>query len=81
MRLRQRLFGLAVCLDQAPAGLVDGALPVPHGSVDAVLRKQCRVTAALDHAARLEHDDFIGIDNGRKPVRDDQRRAIAGDLA
>ena len=33
--------------------------------------------AALDDHAVVEHDDLVGADDGREPVRDDQRRAVA----
>ena len=32
--------------------------------------------AALDDLALVEHDDLVGVDDGRQPVRDDQRRAV-----
>ena len=32
--------------------------------------------AALDDAAGFEHQDLVGVDNGREAVRDDQRRAV-----
>src|SRR3970040_2466743 len=35
--------------------------------------------APLDAPPLAEHDDPIGIHDGRKPVRDDQRRASLGD--
>ena len=37
--------------------------------------------SALGDLARIEHDDFIGIDNGRQAVGDHQRGAVARDLA
>ena len=33
--------------------------------------------AALDDLALVEHDDLVGVDDGREPVRDHQRRAVA----
>ena len=35
--------------------------------------------AALDDRALVEHDDFIGVDDGREAMRDDQRGAAARD--
>ena len=37
------------------------------------------MTAPLDDATGLEHDDLIGIDDGRQPMRNHQRRAVRGD--
>ena len=48
--------------------------------VAAFLRQQFLVGAALDDAAVLEHEDLVGIDDRRQPVRDDQRGALARDL-
>ena len=36
--------------------------------------------AALDDAAGFEHEDLVGVDHGRKPVRDDQRRVVPRDF-
>ena len=36
---------------------------------------------ALDDAAGFEHQDLVGVDHGREPVRDDQRGAAGRDLA
>ena len=36
--------------------------------------------AALDNAAMIEHEDFVGVDDGREAVRNDQCRAIARDF-
>ena len=35
--------------------------------------------AALDDLALVEHDDLVGADDGREPVRDHQRGAAARD--
>ena len=43
------------------------------------LREQLRVRAAFDDPALVEHDDLVGIDDGREAVGDDDRRAAARD--
>src|SRR3546814_5402204 len=35
---------------------------------------------ALEHAALIQHDDFVGIDNGGQAMRDDKRGAMARNL-
>jgi hypothetical protein len=40
--------------------------------------QQLMIAALLDHAAVLEHEDLIGVDDGRQPVRDDQCPASGG---
>ena len=40
-------------------------------------RDQLAMRALLDDAARVEHDDAVGVFDRRQPVRDDQRRAVA----
>ncbi len=39
------------------------------------------MAAALDDLAVIQHQDFVGIHHRGKPVRDDQRGAVPGDLA
>ena len=63
-QLFARLFGLT--------------LSVPHAGIKAVLGEQRIVGAALDDLAMVKHDDLVGADDGREPVRDHQRRAVAG---
>src|SRR6516162_494752 len=63
--------GVALC------GLL---LAGPHRGVDAATRQQLAVLAALDDAAIVEHQDLVGLDDRRQPVRDDQGRAVGGDL-
>jgi len=38
------------------------------------------MAARLDEATRIQDQDAIGVDDRRQPVRDDQRRATAGNL-
>src|SRR5215831_5474253 len=38
------------------------------------------VVAALDDDPLIEHDDLLGVDNGREPMRDDERGAVLRDL-
>ena len=35
--------------------------------------------AALGHAAGIEHDDLVGMDDGGEPVGDDDGGAVLGD--
>jgi hypothetical protein len=37
------------------------------------------VRARADHAAVVEHDDEVGVDHRREPVRDHEQGAILGD--
>lgn len=52
-------------------------LDVVQPAVDATSRHQLGMAADLLHAALVEHDDAVGVDDGREPVRDDQRGAAA----
>ena len=45
-----------------------------------MLREQFGMCAAFDDAAVIEHEDLVGIDDGRQAVRDDQGGAFARDL-
>ena len=54
-------------------------LQPPHPRVDAVRGKQRGMRAPLDDAAVVEHEDLVGVDDRRQPVRDGQRRAVARD--
>ena len=40
------------------------------------LASSCAWRAARDDAAVIHHDDAIGLEHGREPVRDDDRRAL-----
>ncbi len=42
------------------------------------MRQQFLVRAALDDDAVVEHQDHVGADDGRQPVRDHQRGAALG---
>src|SRR6185437_6021535 len=52
----------------------------PHRGVDAALRQQRRMVAALHDAALVEHQDLVGADHRRQAVRDHQRRAVRAQL-
>ena len=50
---------------------------LPHQlSVHTVSRDQLRVGAHLGDAARIQHENPVGSDDARKPVRDYQRRPV-----
>src|SRR4029453_9836860 len=52
-------------------GLAGGPLlGAPHVGIEAVARQQFTMASALGDAAAIEHDDLVGIDDGRQPVRD-----------
>ena len=55
-------------------------LQAPGPRVRPVGGEQLVVRAALGHAAVLEEHDQVGIGDGGQPVRDDQGRAVGGDL-
>src|SRR5277367_4089000 len=52
-------------------------LTVPHAGVKSVAGQQLAVGAALNDHALIEHEDLIGTNDSREPVRDDQRRAVS----
>src|SRR4051812_15930637 len=56
------------------------AVAVARGQrrVAATGEDQVLVRARLDHASVVEHDDLIGVADGRKPVRDRNRRPPLG---
>src|SRR5712671_5085161 len=51
-------------------------LPVPHTGIKPPLGQKALMRAALNDDALVEHDDFVGAHNGRKPMRDHKRGAI-----
>ena len=55
------------------------ALAAPQARVETAAREQLLMPAAFGDDPLVEHQDFIGMHDGRQPVRDDQRRAPPGD--
>ncbi|ESS36533.1 hypothetical protein P355_2306 [Burkholderia cenocepacia KC-01] len=51
----------------------------PHLRIHAAAFEQFVVGAVLDEPAVLHHEDAIGVDDGRQPVRDDEARAMLRD--
>src|SRR5689334_3780677 len=52
-------------------GLARGLLlAAPHVGVEAVPGQQLAMAATLGDAAAVEHDDLVGIDDGRQPMGD-----------
>src|SRR5690348_2286105 len=69
--------GRLLLLDLA-LGLGGGfLLATPHIGVEAVAGQQISMTSALGNAAAIEHDDLIGMDDGREPMGDHQRGPAA----
>ena len=52
-------------------------LAIPHAGIKAIRCQQRIVRAALDDLALVQHDDFVSPHDGREPMRDHQRGAIA----
>src|SRR2546422_8349626 len=55
-----------------------GKLAGDEMSVQAALGEKIAMTADLGHAAVLQHDDAVGAAHRGEAMRDDQRRAVAG---
>src|SRR5581483_2310217 len=55
-------------------------LAAPHVGIEAVPGQELAVPAALGDLAAVEHDDLVGVDDGREPVRDHQRGTAAAHL-
>src|SRR5579872_7580946 len=55
------------------------ALPVPHAGIQPAACQKLHVSPALGNAALIEHDDFVGRNDRRKPVGNHKRGAIARD--
>src|SRR4051794_21028617 len=55
-------------------------LAPPHVGIEAVAGHQLAVAAALGDAAAVEHDDLVGVDDGRQAMGDHHRGAAAADL-
>src|SRR5262245_5541783 len=53
------------------------ALPVPHAGVEPALGEQRLVGSALHDRALIEHDGLIRGHDGREPMRDHERGAVA----
>ena len=53
-------------------GIVSALLHGPQRGVTAGLCQQGGVVAAFNDASAFEHQDLVGADHGRQPVRDDQ---------
>src|SRR5260221_11349181 len=74
-----RRLVIVVDLRELLPRLLGLTLPVPHTGIESVGSQKPAVGAALGDAALIEHDDFVGTDDGRKPMRDHQRGAAARD--
>ena len=48
----------------------------PHTRVRAIGQQQVGVPSTLDHMARLQHDDFVGMHDSRQTVGNNQRRLM-----
>src|SRR5229473_3260849 len=48
--------------------------------IETVARQKLGVAATLDDAAAVEHDDLVGVDDGRQPVGDHHGGAAAAHL-
>ena len=58
-----------------------GLLALPELGIGTTsMGEQRRMTAALNDHAVIQHNDFIRIDHGRKPMGDHQGRAISRHL-
>src|SRR5690348_5161182 len=55
-------------------------LATPHVGIEPVLRQQLAMAAALGDPAAIEHDDLVGVDDGRQAMGDHDCRAAATDL-
>jgi hypothetical protein len=60
-------------------GFTRFALTIPHCGVKSAISQQFGMRAALGDTAILENDYFVGGDNRRKAVRDDDRRPVPTD--
>src|SRR3546814_2033610 len=47
------------------------SLSSPHRSIEPPTRQQRRVAPALRYLASLQHDNFVRVDHGGEPVRND----------
>lgn len=70
---------LAMAVIGAPsAALIDArGLCSPHGRIRTPPVEKDRVAPPLDDPSLVQDDDLVGLDDGREPVRDDERRAPA----
>src|SRR5947209_1480882 len=53
------------------------ALTVPQAGIEAAAGEQFLVPATLGDDALVKHEDLVGVDHRRQPMRDHQRRAPA----
>ena len=77
VRLARRDRGLHVHLVEGAVRLLGLA---EHAGVQAAGGHQLVVLAALRDAAVIEHHDLVGQRDGGRPVGDDERGAVVGDL-
>ena len=59
--------------------LLGFTLPVPHTGIKSAGSQKPGVRAALGDASLIQHDNFIGADDGREPMRNHQRGAATRD--
>src|SRR6202035_6133182 len=61
------------------SGCIAVSLQAPQRSVPSVGSDQVFMEAVLDDSAFFNRDDAVAVAHGRKPVRDDEHRALAHD--
>src|SRR5215472_18593706 len=54
-----------------------GELAADEARVEAAAGEELGMAARLDNVPAIEHREPVGVAHGRKPVRDDDRRAVA----
>ena len=55
-------------------------LLAPEFCIEAILGKQCRVSAALGDGSLCKNQNLVCLDDSRQAVRDDERGFSFGDL-
>src|SRR5262245_35191867 len=77
-RSRLRQLVLFEDLGKPLACLVGLALACPQASIETALSQKLEMRALLDDLAMIEHDDVVGMNHGREPMRDDEAGAVLG---
>jgi len=63
-------------LMRSPPKFLSGQLPARQLGKQAEVRHQVGVSAALDHAARFQHEDAVRLYHGAQPVSDNDARGV-----
>src|SRR5260221_8680107 len=75
--LSPEILILEILIHHILVRVVPALLTLPHRGIEAAFGEQRLVTAALGDAPAVEHENLVGMHDGRQAMGDDQRGSAA----